>query len=84
MLLNDIKLNLEKEKRKILSRNRLEQEIKKRELIESEIFEKMNKTLFLPRRKVKNINNWKFKKIKQKKINNKINYELNINDILYY
>ena len=84
MLLNEIKLNLEKEKRIILSRNRLQQEIKKRELIESEIFEKMNKTLFLPRRKVKNVNNRKVKKIKQIKSIDKINYELNINDIIYY
>ena len=84
MLLNEIKLNLEKEKRIILSRNRLAEEIKKRELIESEIFEKMNKTLFLPRRKVKNVNNRKVKKIKQIKSIDKINYELNINDIIYY
>jgi hypothetical protein len=84
MLLNEIKLNLEKEKRIILSRNRLQQEIKKRELIESETFEKMNKTLFLPRRKVKNVNNRKVKKIKQIKSIDKINYELNINDIIYY
>lgn len=84
MLLNEIKLNLEKEKRIILSRNRLAEEIKKRELIESEIFEKMNKTLFLPRRKVKNVNNRKIKKIKQIKSIDKINYELNINDIIYY
>jgi hypothetical protein len=84
MLLNEIKFNLEKEKRIILSRNRLAEEIKKRELIESEIFEKMNKTLFLPRRKVKNVNNRKVKKIKQIKSIDKINYELNINDIIYY
>ena len=84
MLLNEIKLNLEKEKRIILSRNRLAEEIKKRELIESETFEKMNKTLFLPRRKVKNVNNRKVKKIKQIKSIDKINYELNINDIIYY
>ena len=84
MLLNEIKLNLEKEKRIILSRNRLAEEIKKRELIESEIFEKMNKTLFLPRRKVKNVNIRKIKKVKQIKSIDKIKYELNINDIIYY
>ena len=84
MLLNEIKLNLEKEKRIILSRNRLQQEIKKRELIESEIFEKMNKTLFLPRRKVKNVNIRKIKKVKQIKSIDKIKYELNINDIIFY
>ena len=44
----------------------------------------MNKTLFLPRRKVKNVNNRKVKKIKQIKSIDKINYELNINDIIYY
>lgn len=84
MLLNEIKLNLEKEKRIILSRNRLQQEIKKRELMESEIFEKMNKTLFLPRRKVKNVNIRKIKKVKQIKSIDKIKYELNINDIIFY
>ena len=84
MLLNEIKLNLEKEKRIILSRNRLQQEIKKRELMESEIFEKMNKTLFLPRRKVKNVNIRKIKKVKQMKSIDKIKYELNINDIIFY
>ena len=84
MLLNEIKLNLEKEKRIILSRNRLAEEIKKRELIESEIFEKMNKTLFLPRRKVKNVNIRKIKKVKQIKSIDKIKYELNINDIIFY
>ena len=84
MLLNEIKLNLEKEKRIILSRNRLQQEIKKRELIESEIFEKMNKTLFLPRRKVKNVNIRKIKKVKQIKSIDNIKYELNINDIIFY
>jgi len=85
MLLNNIKINLEKEKRNIISRNRLMEEIKKRELIEKEIIEKMNKTFFLPRRKVKIVNySNKNKKIKEKINNIKINYELNINDIIYY
>jgi len=45
----------------------------------------MNKTFFLPRRKVKIVNySNKNKKIKEKINNIKINYELNINDIIYY
>jgi len=84
MQLNNIKINLEKEKRNIISRNRLMEEIKKRELIEKEIIEKMNKTFFLPRRKIKIVNYSKNKKTKQKINNIKINYELNINDIIYY
>ena len=86
-LIKTIKIKIEKEKRIERARFFLNEEKKRKNLIEKKIIEKFNKTLFLPKRKVNYQNNYKLisKKYSLKKNHKKNNNNiLSAEDVVYY
>ena len=90
-LIKKIKNQIEKEKRIERTKFFLNEEKKRKNLIEKKIIEKFNKTLFLPRRKVNIQNNYRIiskkyslKKNKKKNNNKNNNNILSAEDVVYY
>jgi hypothetical protein len=86
-LIKKIKNQIEKEKRIERTKFFLNEEKKRKNLIEKKIIEKFNKTLFLPKRKVNYQNNYKLisKKYSLKKNHKKNNNNiLSAEDVVYY